>query len=483
MNDIFTSKFVRFLKTLNHQELKSFGLWLRSPWCSTNKNLIPLLEVMKKYYPQFEDQKLTKEKLSKKVLPKGKFSEKRINNLLSEAHLALQRFLVFQNLAKDQNLQNELQLKEWQQRQQEESYLNAIKTKIEQLEAKSPKQWEDHLSILKYLRLVYHNPNQTIQIYKNNELLSRMDGQMEIMYLLEKAAIINEKIMRNRILKHANFEYQTDLKKWGAVSEGINHLSVNLYKIRFGYSDANMLKSVLQLQKQFFKNHQQLDEKSRLIHQISLTNDVIYLRKKGLVGMNEVLEVYKFGFLSDILPAYGILTPITYSTVLSMSNSLNDFEFSINFIKEKTKHLSVEVRQEAENWAKAHLAYRRGRLEESHKILIEGDFHNFHLKRFSRILTLQVFYDLYIKDDSYLDLIDHYCNSFEKWVQREKLFSEANRKSFLLFIQKCRELVTYKRKIGLTEGSLQNFLSKNEYVEARDWLMEKQAQLLQVVKK
>ena len=105
---IFASKFVQTIKTFSIEELKSFEGWLHSPWCNSNKNLIKLLEKLKKHYPAFDHPKLTKEKLFKQVLPTGKFSDRRINNLLSEGYLAAERFMVFHNLSQNQNLQKDL---------------------------------------------------------------------------------------------------------------------------------------------------------------------------------------------------------------------------------------------------------------------------------------------------------------------------------------------------------------------------------------
>ena len=91
MSAIFTSKFVKIIKTLSEDELKSFELWLKSPWCNSNKNLIRLLEKLRKYYPAFEGKNLSKEKLFQQVLPHGKYSDRRMNNLLSEGYLAAEQ--------------------------------------------------------------------------------------------------------------------------------------------------------------------------------------------------------------------------------------------------------------------------------------------------------------------------------------------------------------------------------------------------------
>ena len=204
----------------------------------------------------------------------------------------------------------------------------------------------------------------------------------------------------------------------------------------------------------------------------------IYLKRRGLVDAEDVLKIYKFGFESDILPIDGILTVITYSSVVSMSNSCKDFDFTRSFIEENTKYLPKENRIDAKSWGEAHLAYRMGHLEKSRDLLLTHDFSNFHLKRISKILTLQVYYDLFIQTPSYYEYLVDYSNSFEKWVRREKLFSNLKKDGYLAFIQKCRELIKHKSDIDPTNNRLDNFLSNTKNVEARNWLLAKKNELV-----
>ncbi|MFK7935147.1 MAG: hypothetical protein AB8G22_16665 [Saprospiraceae bacterium] len=124
MYDLTDTKFITLLKTLNEEELKSFGLWLKSPWCNTNKNLTTIFEIIKKDYPYFNNPKLTKEKLFKKVLPKGKFSARRMNNLLSEITQSLEKFLAFQRLTNDPQKQRDILSIELQKRNLDDFFLN-----------------------------------------------------------------------------------------------------------------------------------------------------------------------------------------------------------------------------------------------------------------------------------------------------------------------------------------------------------------------
>ncbi|HMQ60677.1 MAG TPA: hypothetical protein PKE06_08415 [Flavilitoribacter sp.] len=86
METLSATKFICLLRAIEPEELKVLDRWLRSPWCNTNKNLIRLLERVLRYYPGFSDPRFTKEKLFREVLPNGKFSDRRMNNLLSESN-------------------------------------------------------------------------------------------------------------------------------------------------------------------------------------------------------------------------------------------------------------------------------------------------------------------------------------------------------------------------------------------------------------
>jgi len=231
--------------------MKSFELWLSSPWCNSNKNLIKLFEQLKKYYPKFDNDRLTKEKLFKKILPTGKFSDRRMNNIFSEAYLATERFLIFQNLSQNENEQKEILTKELQSRHMEDWFFKDINKAIDRLEKKEIKDWEDHLALLQLHRRIYHHPTASPRMQPGGETIVRMGEELDLVYLLEKAAIINEKIFRNRILKNENHDIAVELQKWRVASGGVEHLAICFYRKRFEYTEENMLERYLALKEEF----------------------------------------------------------------------------------------------------------------------------------------------------------------------------------------------------------------------------------------
>ena len=459
---------------MSEEELKSFGHWLRSPWCNSNKNLVTLFEKLKKYYPAFDNRKLTKEKLAGLVLPKSKFSEKRINNLLSEAFLAAKKFMVFQSLNQKEGLRQNLLLQEFRRRNLDDWSFRESEKEILRLETKKTKEWEDYLDLFLLNRQLYLHPRQKV----SGDIVLKMGKQIDLLYLLEKASLINDKIFRNRILKHENYDLDRELDLWKSGAEGIDHPALNFYKKRFEFTSENILEKHLELRELFFQNYESLNKLEQRIHLLSLTNDAAYLRKKGQLNMREILAIYKFGFQTNILPVEGNLTTNTFASIITMSNALKDFEFSKSFCDTYSQYLPEEIREDAVNWAVAGREYRMGNLENSLNILLQREPKSFIFKRVSKVLNLQVYFDLYLRDPSYYDYLMDYCGAFEKWVNREKFLSTSIKEPILQFIQRSKELIKFATEISPDEQKLSKFLEGEKGVEARTWLLQKRDDIL-----
>ncbi len=470
---IFASKFIQTIKTFSEDELKSFGQWLRSPWCNTNKNVPKLFEKLKKYYPAFDHPKLTKEKLFKQVLPNGKFSDRRMNNLLSEGYLATERFLIFQNLANNKNLQKDLLTQELQNRHLEDWFFRDAEKEIDRLEAKPIKDWEDHLDLLRLHRRVYHHPNQTPRMQSGKHIINQMDEQLDLVYLLEKAAIITEKIFRNRVYKDENHDIEQELSNWLAASQNIEHPAIKFYRMRFAYQEATMLAQYFELRDLFLEKHETLNEKEKKIHLISLLNDTMFFIRQGQLEISESLLLYKLGLKTQLILDKGIINHNTYRTIIAASNYNKSFDFSNKFIENNTENLEKKYQTDGLKWAKAHTAYWQNRLNVSLDILIIHKFKTPYFLLLSKVLTTQVYFDLFLKDNSYQSYLFDYFNSFEKWLTREKFGSDFYKKSFIKMVQKCRALARVYSDFDFNLSKIDKIFKNIENVQAIKWLLER----------
>lgn len=480
MSNIFRSKFITILKTFSNEDWKAFELWLKSPWCNSNKNLIKLLENLKKYYPQFEDEGLTKQKLFKQVLPKGKYSTRRMNNLLSEGYLTAQKFLTFQNFSQNQNLQQDVLSQELQNRHLNDWFFGIAETEINRLESKKVKDWEDHLDLLRLHRRVYHHPNQSPRMQPGGLTIVKMGEQLNLVFLLEKAAIINEKIFRSKILKNENHDVKTELEQWHTLSQGIHHLSIDFYRRRFAYTKENKLEEYSKLRTDFLERFEELNEKEQKIHLISLLNDAARLAKAKRIELVDLLPIYQLGLKTGILLTENKLTINTYSTVVITSNLKKSFDFTSQFIDTYTQKLDVQFQEDARNWATAHLAYRKKEWTVCLDTLIAHEFSATYFQLLSKMLTTQVYFDLYLQDDSYERFLFNYFDAFEKWLSRSKVKAKSNYKAYLRFVQICRLLAKSIDDVNFKAEKITHLLDNETYVQAPSWLKQKVNEVLQL---
>lgn len=478
---MYSTKFTRILKELSPDDIKSFEKWLVSPWCNSNKSLVRLLQKLKKYAPNFDQPNLTKERLYRQVFPKKIYNDSYMDNLMSEANDQIEKFLSFQSFNANENSRKKHLNSALQDRHLEKQFFKSSSEEIERLENKSIKTWEDYISLLKAYRQVYHHPNQNPRMQPDNATILKINKNLEFSYLLEKAAVLNEQISRNRILKGKQMPVQKDIKRWKSAAKNIDHIAVNFYRRRFEFSNKNRLIQFHLLKKDFLENFENLNEKDRKVHLFALLNDATILRAKKLVDLSEIMPLYKIGLTAQILIEKGVLNRIHYVAIISGSNFIQDFEFTDFFIEKYTSYLPKEVRQDGRQYGMAHLANRRKKLKICKKILDSHKFTTHYFQLAKRILELQNHFDLFLGDISSIDCLESYCSAFEKWLEREKIRSKGNKEPFFNFIRKTRELIKLNIAPELDEQKAAKFLSGKINVQPINWLFQKRDEI--VVKK
>ncbi|MFK7806791.1 MAG: hypothetical protein AB8F74_03225 [Saprospiraceae bacterium] len=406
-----------------------------------------------------------------------------MNNLLSKAYLAAERFITFHNFSQNKSLQNNLLTKELQKRSIDDWFNKEIEKSISQLEEKSLKDWEDHMELLQLLQHYYHHPNLTPVMESGKSLITSMDEQLELVYILEKAATITKKIFRNRILKDESYDIRRELDIWFKLTEQIIHPSITLFKVRFSYTEDNRLENYHLLKATFLEEIHNLNDKEKKLHLIYLTNDTALLTRTKQLDLSARLPLYKLGLKHGLLMYNGLLTHKTFISILTISNTFQDFDYSTWFIDNYVKYLDSMVQDDAQHWALAHTAYYQKFYNECLNILLGYDFSIHFFKIITKVLTIQVYFDLFLKDISYESYLFNFFDSFEKWLQREKFRSKYNKSSFLKFIQLSRKLAKSFMEHSFSENNLRKIIHSETNIQAPTWLNQKMEQIIELNKK
>ncbi|MGB1242080.1 MAG: hypothetical protein ACPG49_06145, partial [Chitinophagales bacterium] len=89
------TKLVEIIQALDDKEIKRFDDYVNSPFFNKSDKVISLLKFVRKYYPNFENNRFTKENAYKAVFgSRQKYSVQKLRNLMSQLAKLLEAFLV-----------------------------------------------------------------------------------------------------------------------------------------------------------------------------------------------------------------------------------------------------------------------------------------------------------------------------------------------------------------------------------------------------
>jgi hypothetical protein len=95
------SKLIPLLQSLDKEEFKVFGRFVKSKVYNPNKNLIKLYEELKKYYPDFKPRNTEQEKIYAQIFPGKPFHIGIMRNLISDMMQLVKDFFVYSESVKD----------------------------------------------------------------------------------------------------------------------------------------------------------------------------------------------------------------------------------------------------------------------------------------------------------------------------------------------------------------------------------------------
>jgi hypothetical protein len=129
------SKFIDVIRTFSPGELKQFRDFLRSPFHNTNKKVIKLFEIVRKYSPDYNSHQLEKENLFKILYPGKKYNDLVMRILISDSMRLSEEFLAYSRFSSEPMEEKVLLLKEYSGRN-----LNSLfDTTLKRSELKLPK--------------------------------------------------------------------------------------------------------------------------------------------------------------------------------------------------------------------------------------------------------------------------------------------------------------------------------------------------------
>lgn len=474
-----STKMARMMAFLTPEEFKSFGLWLQSPWANSNKKLVSLYHILQKQHPDFGTKALDKALLFKKLYPDKPFDDKWMRNLMAAMCRQVEIFLVHQRLEKDDFLSAQLLGREYLERHEGDWHEKQVGELINRLEAKKAKESEDFLNLSQLHSELYERPEYTQQKSSQTPLLAA-DHNLNCFYGLQKWRHATELNERSLILPDTS-QPTLSIPQLEQLTQHLDLPVLDLYKERISLTHSLSMEGYLHLKTEVFSKFEYLSEKDKRILLFYLINTAIQLWLKGFVQiMGELLELYKTGLKEGLLDNYGRLSENTFSNIVTTANSLQQFDFTKNFVNEYAGKLAPEMREDGRVWATAHALFKQQNFKESITMLSTHSFtsHSFFL--LGKILLVESYFEACKNDDSYFLFLLDFGEAFKKYIHRDQLLSEGRKAAYLNFVKYTTILLKKMVEKNWDEKWLETFeeqINREEFMQGKQWVLEKMVEI------
>ncbi len=478
---MLNSKITGVLKTFSKDELNDFEKFVKSAYFKNGRDYLPLLKILKSYYPDFNFPQPPRHFIYEKLYPGNKYNDQVMRNTLSGLMKLCEKYLVHKSLTGNRLEFHRILAEELNKRM---------------LYKQSERNIEKCLDILKeggidkdYFRGQYRLMQlqgeiaQSLNDSRGSIRSLSMEGINFIFYfILEIDRHIEEMVVFNHNLN----------------SDFLNHITFNLIK----YLDLEKLKLFLtennyknsEIAELFivhinllidYRNEEYFNEFRRLLAKslsrlsrwgkynmyLCLENACVRLQS---VDENKyrytLLEIYKEQLERDVYNSVegGPIAQDMFRNIVINALRLKEYGWVEGFINKHIENLLPEYKENMYNFSMSLLSFDTGNFEHSLSYLSGVKFDTFVFKFDVKILTLMVYFEL-----GYFEAAISMVDSFRHFIQESQSISGYIKEIHMNFIKFLNEML--KMKIGHKPYDKQIF--KEEIREAKvrnkEWLLEK----------
>lgn len=478
-------KVFQILAALNKEEFTSFGKFVNSPYFNRSSDLIRLFDIVKKFYPEFPEEKISSEKIYKKIYPGKKYNEGTMRNLFSDLGSLSEKFLGF---IKYENsfeygfaVVTELQergLKKFYYKNYEKLY-----------EENSINEHTFYKKCLHEFLLESERLNDRAIVGKK-EILDLMNSSSEalLIFLLKEFFLKQtsfRSLERSYNLNNENnivyaFFRNTDTKKLiqsFKENKNPNADEIELYYFLFlaeENSDDNIAVNFENAYK-IFRDLKSRMTKPVLKHCFIWLQNIIKLNLKpdDLQMQRKLFELIKEGlrerWQSEI---NGKIHHVEFSNFIIAAINVQETEWADDFLESKKDELDENIKDDFYYFYKARILFEFGRYSESLELLSKIRKENLQFKTDIKILRLLNFYEL-----NYIETAFSQTEAFRQYLIRTDIISDNRHELISNFLKFYVMLLKIKSGDEKDVSNCVYEIKNCAKVRNKNWLLKKAEEL------
>ncbi len=470
---MLSKKLTVLIESFSVKELERLHKFINSPFHNENRELILLYEELFLFYQvdRNKDEVLLKKDIWVKIY-KGEYIDVKLRRLTSDMTRLIEKFIIFQELNNQKELNKILLLGGLKNRNLEKHFYDVItKNKILSIGSSTDYHFEKlQTEILQHEFIDKHYPQSN-----NLDNLASADYHLDNYYIVKKlkfyCSLLSYKSVRS-IDVELPFSKQMiqDIREHPSFYEPVVQVYYKTVALLQGQDSEKTFEEL--------RNLLILNEKSfplKELQQIyfNLQNFCAGEINNGRnIYFEKLFDVYKIMIERKILPGAETLKPGVYKNIITLGLIIKEFDWIENFIQKYTEKLPKEHRENAKNYNLAKVYFHKKEYEKVIEQLMEVEYKELVYALGGKLMLLKTYFEL--KETRPLDsLID----SFRIYLRRNKLISKNVRQQYmnsLRFTKKLANVAPYDKK-GLQKVKEQ--VENCKALAAKKWLLEKVAEM------
>lgn len=485
------------IKTFSAGELKSFELFVSSPFNNSNKSLIKLLALIKKYKERTGDEKITEEFLYAKIFPGKMYSYSNMKNMVSELFGLCEKFLSHTPLINKSSYEFEeglIRLENYSVRALDHLFRSEYK-KLEARLEYSVLSNDYYLlkgRLLEKLHKYYTYRSQhtvvadtlyPISIYNTCHFISTLQTDIAGMeFLTTQLNYIP------RINVTGEFYKALDTEKFlqgikGLEPQHYEHISFRIKLIKI-YSEPDNWENYFALKQIILNNISEYANSEKWHTTSTLYNFALnhYINKSTIELAKELAAIRKVQIEHVKFNADGLgpLQAGVFRNMVEVFLITGDPDYAEKFINNSISQLEEDKRKNMYGYTMAIIEQLRGNNERVLELLRDTDMKDSHEKYSVNMIKMTAFYNLDFIEEGLLaaDAMRHFLRSNEEFSDAAK----HNLEERVKILERLFKIKANPEKY--TEHDIEKLITGiNEFIVSRkEWYLEKAGELRDMVK-
>jgi hypothetical protein len=428
------------IRSLSPAELKSFELFISSPYYNSNKAVIKLFELLRKHIQKAPAKPLLEEDLFTRIYPAKKYNYGIMKNLLSELFGLCEKFLAVHPIEGDKTVEFEesiRRLKNYNRHSLDKLFQSEYKKLDDKMEYSvlSTDYYRNKFRLIETLykhyttKSKYTGANDTIypmSIYSTCDIISTLKQNIAGMEYLENQ--LNNKPEVNiaeAFYRNFNFEeFLKDIKGLQPEHYHFINLQVRLMKL---YRDRNDFENYNELKEIILSNIENYSNSEKWYLSSALFGFVLnnYIKASSVELLHELSLIRKTQLTHVKFNTEG-LAPLqsgVFRNMIELFIILGEVEFAEGVIRDHLNDIEESKRKSSYCYSMALIEESKGNHEKVLSLIRNAEFSDYQAKFSVKMVSLFAFYNLgYIEEGlSAIDSMKHFIKDTDEFIEPVKI--------------------------------------------------------------